>query len=228
MLPSQSQHDSFAWETSLDIPRSEDRRRSRVKSVYEWLVEKLSLRPLRQTLCFYIKMLPCTKPAPYRDAFPSVVRMNLTGPHGALNPLIQPFWDEPKHRLRARSYHPTSVLDLNNALVSEWELIPAAGSTSAGETESRRGRLLELHINERGVTVTLRSQTAPKCGSVCTLSAEQWMKLYYQAIICATRAVTLSWTVNKRSEAPGIINSLVCHPDVPSLAVSSRSHLSAH
>lgn len=86
MLPSQSQHDSFAWETSLDIQTSEDRRRPRVKSVYERLVEKLSLRPLRQTLSFYIKMLPCTKPAPYRDAFPSAVRMNLTGPHGALNP----------------------------------------------------------------------------------------------------------------------------------------------
>lgn len=203
MLPSQSQHDSFAWETSLDIQTSEDWRRPRVKSVYERLVEKLSLRPLRQTLSFYIKMLPCTKPAPYRDGFPSAVRMNLTGPHGALNPPIQPFWEEPKHRLWARSYHPTSVLDLNNALVSEWELIPAAGSTSAEETESRQGRLLELHNNERGVTVTLRSQTAPKYRSDCTLSAEQWMKLYYQAIICATRAVALSWTVNKRSKPHG-------------------------
>lgn len=76
-------------------------------------------------------MLPCTKP--------SVVRMKSTGPYGALNPPIQHFWDEEEHRLCGASYRPASVLDLTGALVPEWELIPAAGSTSAGETESRRG-----------------------------------------------------------------------------------------
>ena len=42
-----------------------------------------------------------------------------------------------KADLRARPDHPTSVLELTNALVSEWEKIPAAGSTSGGKSETR-------------------------------------------------------------------------------------------
>ncbi len=42
-----------------------------------------------------------------------------------LNP-IQHLWDKLERQLRARPYHSTSVLDLTNALVAEWEQIPAA------------------------------------------------------------------------------------------------------
>ncbi len=34
--------------------------------------------------------------------------------------LTQHLWDELEHRLWARPYHPTSVLDLTYALKSEW------------------------------------------------------------------------------------------------------------
>lgn len=39
---------------------------------------------------------------------------------------IQHLWDELEHRLRANPNHPTSVLDVPNALEAEWEQSPAA------------------------------------------------------------------------------------------------------
>ena len=42
-----------------------------------------------------------------------------------LNP-IEHIWAELEHRLQARPNHPTSVFDLTNVLVAEWEHIPAA------------------------------------------------------------------------------------------------------
>ena len=39
---------------------------------------------------------------------------------------IQQIWNELERRLRARPDPPTSVFDLTNALVAEWEQIPAA------------------------------------------------------------------------------------------------------
>ena len=42
-----------------------------------------------------------------------------------LNP-IEHLWEDFEHRLRARPNCPTSVLDLTNALVTEWKQVPAA------------------------------------------------------------------------------------------------------
>lgn len=39
---------------------------------------------------------------------------------------IHHLWDEAECRMCTRSYRPTSVANLNNALVAEWEKIPAA------------------------------------------------------------------------------------------------------
>lgn len=42
-----------------------------------------------------------------------------------INPVLH-LWDELEHRLGARLYQLTSVLDLTNALMAEQEQIPAA------------------------------------------------------------------------------------------------------
>ncbi len=54
-----------------------------------------------------------------------------------LNP-IQHLLDELEQHPWARPDRPTSVLDLTNALVAEWEQISAAGSTSYEKPEARR------------------------------------------------------------------------------------------
>ncbi len=51
---------------------------------------------------------------------------------------IQHLSEELEQRPEARTYDPTSVLDLTDALVAEWEQISAEGSTSGGKTETRR------------------------------------------------------------------------------------------
>ena len=54
-----------------------------------------------------------------------------------LNP-IEHLWDELEHRLRARPNHPTSVPDLTNALVAEWNQVPAAMFQHLVESLPRR------------------------------------------------------------------------------------------
>lgn len=39
----------------------------------------------------------------------------------------------------SKPYQPESVLDLDDALLSEWEQISAAGSVCGGQTETSRG-----------------------------------------------------------------------------------------
>ncbi len=46
-------------------------------------------------------------------------------------------WPQP-HPTQVRPDHPTSVSDLTDALVSEWDQVPAAGSISGGKTKTRR------------------------------------------------------------------------------------------
>ena len=54
-----------------------------------------------------------------------------------LNP-IEHLWDELECRLRARPNRPTSVPDLNNALVAEWKQLPAAMFQHLAESLPRR------------------------------------------------------------------------------------------
>jgi hypothetical protein len=51
---------------------------------------------------------------------------------------IDHLWDELERRLRARSNHPTSVPDLTNALVAEWEKVPAVMFKHLVESLPRR------------------------------------------------------------------------------------------
>ncbi len=57
---------------------------------------------------------------------PSLV--NYTGLHKALTSIPSHIWDELDRRQRARPYHPTSVANLTNALVAEWDKILQSGS----------------------------------------------------------------------------------------------------
>uniref|UniRef100_A0A673VX79 Tc1-like transposase DDE domain-containing protein n=1 Tax=Salmo trutta TaxID=8032 RepID=A0A673VX79_SALTR len=61
----------------------------------------------------------------------------LPWPSPDLNP-IEHLWDELKRRLRARSNCPTSVSDLTNALVAEWQQVPAAMFLHLVESLPRR------------------------------------------------------------------------------------------
>ncbi len=67
-----------------------------------------------------------------------------------LNP-IEHLCDELKHQLRARPYHPTSVLDLTNVLVAELEQIPAARFPKI-LWKAEDWRLLQPHNNAHGLT----------------------------------------------------------------------------
>lgn len=81
-------------------------------------------RPSSITICVYsTRVLQIL----FGKAFPSLVSKNLVELHIALNStLYKNLWDELECRLWARPYHPTSVLDVTNALVVELEQILAA------------------------------------------------------------------------------------------------------
>ena len=56
-----------------------------------------------------------------------------------LNP-IEHLWDELELRLRSRPNRPTSVPDLNNALVAEWKQVPGSNvPTSSGKPSQKSG-----------------------------------------------------------------------------------------
>lgn len=73
-------------------------------------------------------MLPCTKPAPKGNFSEFGVAELAQSPDPHPHP-IQHLWDEVER--------PTSMPDLNNALVTNWEQIPAVGFKSLVENLSR-------------------------------------------------------------------------------------------
>ena len=65
-----------------------------------------------------------------------------------LNP-FEDFWDELNRRLRTRSNHPTSVLDLTNALVAEWKQVPSAMFQRLVESLPRRVEAVRAAMFQR-------------------------------------------------------------------------------
>jgi hypothetical protein len=97
--------------------------------------------------CFSTTIPLCAKRGPYRNGLSRSVCLYLTG----LNPIEQ-LWDEFESWLLTRANRPTSVPDLTNALVTEWNQVSAAIFEHLVESLPRRVQVVivakgdQLHI----------------------------------------------------------------------------------